>query len=90
MHRITALVLLLAAAACGALPPPPNQTYGVFSYDVSTRTLWMRGDEPYYVPESVNTIGLRCASTITVTWEQQGDRRVVERYSVEEWSEIFC
>lgn len=90
MRLLLLSLTLLGVAACDGLPPPPNQTYGSFAYDQSTRTLWMRGDEAYHVPQSVNTTRLYCASTITATWEQQGDRRVVQRFSVEEWSDVFC
>lgn len=87
MRILLASLALAALVSCDALPPPPNQTYGLFAYDRSTRTLWMRGDEPYYVPEWVSTLNLYYATTITVTWEQEGDRRVVQRYSVDEWAE---
>ena len=86
--RLVLLSVFLAAtlAACANMPPPPNQEYGPPSFDRSTRTLYLNG-EAYYVPPSVNTVRLEYATMITATWEQQGDRRVLTRYSVDEWSD---
>lgn len=83
-----ALLGALLLASCAALPPQPNQAYGPPSYDRSTRTLYIQG-QAYDVPESINTFDLRRASMVLVDWEQQGDRRVVQRYSVTEYRDMF-
>lgn len=53
-----------------------------FTYDRSTRTLFVEG-YAYYIPQSVNTIRLWDADKVALTWSRQGGRRVVETISVQ-------
>lgn len=84
MSRIVFSALLLASlAACEVPPQSGNVVSGFPAYDSRTRTLWVNGREDFYLPPSVGAARLANADRINVTWEQQGDRRVVRNYTVE-------
>lgn len=84
MFRILFSALLLAAlAACEVPPQPTNVVSGFPAYDSRTRTLWVSGREEFYLPPSVGAARLANADRVIVTWEQEGDRRVVRNYTVE-------
>ena len=80
MRFIVLPLILMASLVAGAAHAAT--AYGPFAFDRATRTLFVNGDA-YYLPEGMGTSRLRGAKRVEVTWQQQGDRRVVTRYSAE-------
>ena len=79
--RTTVLSAVLLTSLT-AIPAAALEDSGAPAFDRSTRTLFVDG-QPYHLPQSLGTIRLAGADYVFVTWEQQGDRRVVQRYSAE-------
>lgn len=80
-QTLIAAAIAIALTGGAATAMADNEVHGTAAWDRTARTIWVNGRESYYVPENMNTVGLRNADRVTLTWVEQDDRRVVQNFS---------